>query len=79
MFLEDIRICREEGIPMSASDKGVIVTFLKNNNITADVTDEQVQAVKEEFQNELAEKRAARATALLARAGTDTDGLVGVM
>jgi tartrate dehydratase alpha subunit/fumarate hydratase class I-like protein len=79
MFLEDIRICREEGIPMSASDKGVIVTFLKNNNITADVTDEQVQAVKEEFQNELAAKRAERAKRITQRAGQDMDGLVGVL
>jgi tartrate dehydratase alpha subunit/fumarate hydratase class I-like protein len=57
MFLENIRICKEEGIPMSAADMGVMVTFLKNNNITADITDEKIQAVKEEFNDEL---RAAR-------------------
>lgn len=71
MFLEDIRICKEEGIPMSAADKGVMVTFLKNNNITADITDEKIQAVKEEFQDELNRKRQKKAEELLAKTGTD--------
>lgn len=71
MFLEDIRICKEEGIPMSASDKGVMVTFLKNNNITADITDEKIQAVKEEFQDELNAKRAQKAQELLSKVDND--------
>ena len=71
MFLEDIRICKEEGIPMSAADKGVMVTFLKNNNITADITDEKIQAVKEEFQDELRAKREAKIKEILNRADDD--------
>ena len=67
MFMEDIRICKEEGIPMSAADKGVIVTFLKNNNITADVGDTEMQTLKQEFEDELRAKRQARAEALLAQ------------
>lgn len=61
MFLEDIRICKEEGIPMSSSDKGVIVKFLKDNNITADIDNEHMQTLKDEFQDEFAQSRAARA------------------
>ena len=36
LFIEDIKICRSEGIPMSASDKAVIVKFLKDNDVTAE-------------------------------------------
>ena len=34
LFIEDIKMCRAEGIPMSASDKAVIVKFLKDNNVS---------------------------------------------
>ena len=77
MFMEDIRICKEEGIPMSAADKGVIVTFLKNNNITADVDDSEMQTLKQEFEDELKAKRQARAAELLAKQ-EDGDALQGV-
>lgn len=71
MFLEDIRICREEGIPMAAADKSVIVTFLKNNNITADVDDVRQQELKDEFQNELEQARQRRAQQLLKAVGDE--------
>jgi hypothetical protein len=77
MFMGDIRICKEEGIPMSAADKGVIVTFLKNNNITADVDDSEMQTLKQEFEDELKAKRQARAAELLAKQ-EDGDALQGV-
>lgn len=77
MFMEDIRICKEEGIPMSAADKGVIVTFLKNNNITADVDDVGMQTIKQEFEDELRSKREARAAKLLA-SQEEGDALQGV-
>jgi hypothetical protein len=79
MFLEDIRICKEEGIPMSSSDKGVIVKFLKDNNITADIDNEHMQSLKDEFQDELAQRRAARAAQLLEDSAEDADGLAGVL
>lgn len=75
MFLEDIRICREEGIPMSSSDKGVIVKFLKDNNITADIDDTRMKALTEEFQDELAQRRAAKAAELLKEDDEDTDDM----
>ena len=78
MFLEDIRICKEEGIPMSSSDKGVIVKFLKDNNITADIDNKDMQKLQDEFKDELAEKRRARAQALL-DAEDDSDELHGIL
>lgn len=65
MFMENIRICKEEGIPMSAADMGVIVTFLKNNNITSDVDDTQMADLKSEFNDELKRAREAKAASLL--------------
>jgi len=65
LFLEDIRICKDEGIPMSASDKAVIVKFLKDNNITADIDTAGMQTLQDEFKDELAAKRAERATKIL--------------
>ena len=78
MFLEDIRICKEEGIPMSSSDKGVIVKFLKDNNITADIDNQDMQKLQDEFKDELAERRREKAQALL-DATNDSDELAGVL
>lgn len=71
LMIEDIRIAKEEGIPMAASDKGVIVTFLKNNNITADPDTEQMQKLDEEFKKQAEIERASRAKAILAQKGDD--------
>ena len=60
LFMEDIRICRSEGIPMSASDKAVIVKLLKDNDVTAEPDEAKVQALRDEFQDELTAKREAR-------------------
>lgn len=78
MFLEDIRICKEEGIPMSSSDKGVIVKFLKDNNITADIDNKDMQKLQDEFKDELAERRREKAQALL-DATNDSDELAGIL
>lgn len=71
LFIEDIKLCREEGIPMSASDKGVIVSFLKNNNITADPDLEDMQRLDEEFKRQAEIERAARAKSMLKQKGDD--------
>lgn len=78
MFLEDIRICKEEGIPMSSSDKGVIVKFLKDNNITADIDNQDMQKLQDEFKDELAERRRIKAQELL-DATDDSDELAGIL
>ena len=80
LFIEDIKMCRAEGIPMSASDKAVIVKFLKDNDVTAEPDEAKVQALRDEFQDELAAKREARRQHILMRAaGTAADPLDGVL
>ena len=80
LFIEDIKICRSEGIPMSASDKAVIVKFLKDNDVTAEPDEAKVQALRDEFQDELAAKREARRQHILMKAaGTEADPLEGVL
>ena len=69
--IEDIKIAREEGIPMAASDKGVIVAFLKNNNITADPDTEEMQKLDSEFRKQAEIERASRAKAMLEQKGDD--------
>lgn len=71
LMIEDIRLAKEEGIPMAASDKGVIVAFLKNNNITADPDTEKMQKLDEEFKKQAEIERASRAKAILAQKGDD--------
>ena len=80
LFIEDIKMCRAEGIPMSASDKAVIVKFLKDNDVTAAPDEVKIQALRDEFQDELAAKREARRQHILMKAaGTETDPLEGVL
>lgn len=69
-------MCRAEGIPMSASDKGVIVKFLKDNNVTAEPDAEQVQELRDEFKDELeARREAKRQRILMKAAGADCDAM----
>ena len=80
LFIEDIKMCRAEGIPMSASDKAVIVKFLKDNDVTAEPDEAKVQALRDEFHDELAAKREARRRHILMKAaGTEADPLDGVL
>ena len=71
MFIQDIKLSIEEGIPMAASDKAVIVKFLKDNNISADVDVQQMQELRDAFQEDLDTARRARAGRLLQQAATD--------
>ena len=57
MFIQDIKMCTDEGIPMAASDKAVIVKFLKDNDITADADASDMEALRESFAEELNKKR----------------------
>lgn len=47
----------EQGIPMSASDKNVYLTFFKNNDIVALPDDQKLKALKDDFKAELEAKR----------------------
>jgi len=80
LFIEDIKMCRTEGIPMSASDKAVIVKFLKDNNITAEPDAEKVQELRSEFQDELEARREAKRRHILMKAeGADYDAMAGIL
>ena len=80
LFIEDIKICRSEGIPMSASDKAVIVKFLKDNNITAEPDAEKVQELREEFKDDLeARREAKRQHILMKAAGADFNPMEGIL
>ena len=71
MFIQDIKLSLEEGIPMAASDKAVIVKFLKDNNISADIDVQQMQELRDAFQEDLDKTRKARAGRLLQAAADD--------
>lgn len=71
MFINDIKMCKDEGIPMSASDKAVIVKFLKDNDITAVIDDAKMKELNEEFADELSKKRAERVLQLVQQTEED--------
>lgn len=71
-FLADeLQMYIEEGIPMAAADKTVIMTFLKNNNITAESTDEDLQRVREQFAG-IKEENRGKALAILKEAHAES-------
>lgn len=71
-FLADeLEMYIEEGIPMAAADKTVIMTFLKNNNITAESTDEDLQRVREQFSS-IKEENRDKALAILKEAHAES-------
>lgn len=64
VFLEDLRQSRSEGIPLPAANLGVIRQFLKDNDISASIDADNMTAIRNEFADELAAKRAERQSAL---------------
>jgi hypothetical protein len=79
LFLDDIALCKEAGIPMAASDKGVIAKFLKDNNVTMSMDAEAMSAIHTEFEDELAQRRAANAERLLSRVDSGDDELHNIL
>lgn len=79
-LISELKQAGEEEIPLPAADKSVIAKFLKDNEITADADSSEMQELRDEFEDELAAKRKARAEALLAKAGADPeDDLAGII
>lgn len=76
VLISELQQAKEEGIPMPAADKSVIANFLKANSITADADSTEMQELRDEFKDELAEKRKARAQELLAKSGADPDDML---
>lgn len=79
-LISELKQAGEEEIPLPAADKSVIAKFLKDNEITADADSTEMQELRDEFEDELAQKRQARAAELLAKAGADPeDDLAGII
>lgn len=57
VFKQELEISMNEGIPIAASTLAVMVKFLKDNNITAEASAEDMQALKSLFEEEFKEKR----------------------
>lgn len=74
LFIDDINMCREEGIPMAASDKAVIVKFLKDNDITAVKDEDDMAKLEQEFSN-LTDELAARRQSKKADLNLDKEDL----
>lgn len=69
-MLDTIQASTAECIPMSAADLGVMVTFLKNNNITAEASDKDLQNLRDRMA-ELKENRGKKATTILQKAAEE--------
>ena len=52
-------------MPLPAADKSVIAKFLKDNDITADIDSEEMQDLRDEFDDELSARREARKQEIL--------------
>lgn len=73
-LIEEISEAKRESIPLPAADKSVIAKFLKDNDITADADDERLQELGSEFEDELEQRRKAKAAEILRRVqGTGDD------
>lgn len=59
VFLDDLRQSRAEGIPLPAANLGVIRQFLKDNDISASIDADNMAAIRDEFADELAQRRVA--------------------
>ena len=64
----------EEKVPLPAADKSVIAKFLKDNDITADADSEEMQDLRDEFDDELAARREARKQEILNKVGGSDSG-----
>lgn len=58
VFIDDLRQSREENIPLPAANLGVIRQFLKDNEITASIDADDMASIRDEFADELAQRRA---------------------
>lgn len=76
-LINEIEEAKSEGIPLPAADKSVIAKFLKDNDITADADSEEMQDLRDEFDDELAARREARKQEILNKVGgSDSEDLL---
>lgn len=76
-LIEEVRQSKEDGVPLPAADKSVIAKFLKDNDITADADSEEMQDLRDEFDDELSARREARKQEILNKiSGSDSADLL---
>uniref|UniRef100_A0AB39C5P1 Terminase small subunit n=1 Tax=Klebsiella phage P252 TaxID=3229729 RepID=A0AB39C5P1_9CAUD len=76
-LIEEVRQSKEDGVPLPAADKSVIAKFLKDNDITADADSEEMQDLRDEFDDELSARREARKKEILNKiSGSDSEDLL---
>lgn len=76
-LIEEIKQSKEDEVPLPAADKSVIAKFLKDNNITADADSEEMQGLRDEFDDELSARREARKQEILNKvSGSDSEDLL---
>lgn len=76
-LIEELKQAHDDGVPLPAADKSVIAKFLKDNDITADVDSEEMQDLRDEFDDELSARREARKQEILNKiSSSDSDDLL---
>ncbi|QCG76638.1 DNA maturare A [Klebsiella phage KPR2] len=76
-LIEELKQAHAEEVPLPAADKSVIAKFLKDNDITADADSEEMQDLRDEFDDELSARREARKQEILNKiSGSDSEDLL---
>lgn len=76
-LIEELKQAHDEEVPLPAADKSVIAKFLKDNDITADADSEEMQDLRDEFDDELSARREARKKEILNKiSGSDSEDLL---
>lgn len=76
-LIEELKQAKDEEVPLPAADKSVIAKFLKDNDITAEADSEEMQGLRDEFEDELSARREARKQEILNKiSGSDSGDLL---
>lgn len=76
-LIEELKQAHDDEVPLPAADKSVIAKFLKDNDITADADSEEMQNLRDEFDDELSARREARKQEILNKVGgSDSEDLL---
>lgn len=75
-LIEELKQSKDDEVPLPAADKSVIAKFLKDNDITADADSEEMQGLRDEFEDDLAKAREKRKQEILGKVGGDSEDLL---
>lgn len=81
MLLKEINTSIEEEVPLTAADKGIIMNFLRHNDITADDDNNAMQNLKDSMdcEDELSKLRKERKKKLNTKLDQDGHDLAGII